>query len=176
MFATTDTDGSTVERRRIENVNRSHFDFDECHPALGWIQWDTHEDGPQFGIWVHVGRREIVTFVEGAVMRVRCPDHVRLGARLEQMEAAYGPPPPVHITRDDRGCTEIVLGSRVHPYLIERLKRCECDGEKRVRRRTLSGVGDGDSGVRANLGATSTPAPPELANMHCEAPPRPACA
>lgn len=87
---------SAIEDRYI-------FDFEICPLSDGWRQYDTTRDAPYFGVWVHLGKLAVVTYAEGDVSVVRCPDVPHLRAELESMASFYGDPPPAAIAIDADG-------------------------------------------------------------------------
>lgn len=95
----TDEHGNAVTRRFVDG-DRYAYDFRHCSAADGWQQYDTDQDAWYFGVWVHVKRREIVTYAEGDETRVTCPNDDALRAELARMAAFYGPPPPAFIVID----------------------------------------------------------------------------
>jgi len=95
--------GNTIIRAFHFARERYHYDLDECKAAKGWKQYDTIQDAPYFGVWVHPERREIVTFAEGDETRVICPTAESYRAELADMAAFYGPPPPAFKTIDEDG-------------------------------------------------------------------------
>ena len=48
----------------------------------------------------HIEWREILTYSEGDVIRVTCPDDEHLRAELDAMAESYGPPPPAAVGYD----------------------------------------------------------------------------
>lgn len=95
-----DEHGNTVTSRFIGDGDRYAYDFDHCPAKEGWRQYDTENDASYFGVWVHEGRREIVTYAEGDETRVTCPTDDAFRAELARMAEFYGPPPPAAIVID----------------------------------------------------------------------------
>ena len=85
--------GNTVIRGFIGDCERYLFDFELCKPSDGWLQFDTDQDAWYFGVWVHPERREIVTYAEGDVERVQCPDVNSYTAEIRYMCSFYGTTP-----------------------------------------------------------------------------------
>jgi hypothetical protein len=95
--------GNRVERSFHLNRERYHYEFKACRPRDGWHQYDTSQDTWDFGVWVHPGKRQIVTFAEGDETVVTCPDDARLKAELDSMAVFYGQPPPAFHVIDEHG-------------------------------------------------------------------------
>lgn len=91
--------GNTVERS-FRPIDRYHFDFKVCTPAKGWKQYDTDQDARYFGAWVHIEKRQILTYTEGDITLVTCPTVESFKAELKAMANFYGPPPPAFIVID----------------------------------------------------------------------------
>lgn len=85
--------GNTVYRFFRQGAERYHWDFGPCREKYGWKQYDTSQDAPYFGVWVHLGRRLTLTYAEGDVTLVKCPTVETLRAELKDMERCYGPAP-----------------------------------------------------------------------------------
>lgn len=92
--------------------DRYRFDVDLCRYSKGWKQYDTDQDAGSFGIWVHLENREIVTFAEGDVYVVKCPDDGHLQSELNSMGEFYGDPPPAMIAVDADGSVTHVYDPR----------------------------------------------------------------
>lgn len=84
---------------------RYQFDFRICSADQGWRQYDTHQDAPYFGIWVHLQKRRVVTYCEGDLSIVDCADDDHLRAELKCMGEFYGDPPPAFIAIDTEAGT-----------------------------------------------------------------------
>ena len=82
--------GARIEREFLMDAERYRFDLGECKRSDGWRQYDTVQDAPYFGVWVHPERRETVTFCEGDVTRVSCPTQAVFEAELASMAECYG--------------------------------------------------------------------------------------
>ena len=80
--------------------DRYFYDFGECSSKNGWVQYDTYQDAWYFGVWVHPGKREILSFAEGDETRTTCENEAEYHAELASMEEFYGPPPPAAIGID----------------------------------------------------------------------------
>ena len=85
------------------DAERYVFDFELCTPDDGWQQYDTAQDAWYFGVWVNVKRRQTLTYAEGDVMLVTCPDDACLKAELDDAAEVYGPPPPAFTSIDRNG-------------------------------------------------------------------------
>lgn len=98
--------GNTVIRRwrdDYEAEDRYKFDWEICTPELGWEQYDTSQDAWYFGVWVNIKERRTLTYAEGDVTIVECPDDAHLQAELDNMAKFYGPAPPAMIACDSIG-------------------------------------------------------------------------
>lgn len=105
--------GNTVNERFVgPNRERYAYDFEICRHSEGWRQYDTEQDAPYFGIWVHERRREIVTFAEGDESRVLCTTVESFRAELASMAKFYGPPPPAFILIGMDGARTEIYDSR----------------------------------------------------------------
>jgi len=95
-------------KRGFRPGDRYYYDA-KLSAGKGWIQYDTSQDAPYFGVWVHPGRREIFTYCEGDTTLVSCPTAESFQAELADMAEFYGAPPPMAVSiRDD--------GTRVEYY------------------------------------------------------------
>jgi hypothetical protein len=81
--------GNEIERSH-RDADRYLFDFRLCKAENGWQQFDTNQDASYFGIWKHAGRLEILTYAEGDVTRVKCPDAAHYNAEIKSMCEFYG--------------------------------------------------------------------------------------
>ncbi len=79
------------------SADRYLWDFELCRLGDGWRQFDTEQDAPYFGIWVHPERRLVVSYIEGEVYVRICLYHEALVRELERMGQLYGDPPPAAI-------------------------------------------------------------------------------
>ena len=95
--------GNDVKRGFDCMTDRYTFDFGTCSSEKGWTQYDTKQDASYFGIWVKMETREILTYCEGDMPLVSCPDDEHLKAELDDAERFYGDPPPMAIGIDKDG-------------------------------------------------------------------------
>lgn len=91
--------GNTIFRS-FRSTERYQFDFHLCTKKEGWCQYDTSQDAWYFGVWVHPGKRVILTYAEGDITVVKCPTDESYHAELKHMAEFYGPPPPAFVTID----------------------------------------------------------------------------
>ncbi len=91
--------GNSIERS-FRHTERYEFDFTICSAEKGWKQFDTKQDAWYFGVWVHPGKRVIITYAEGDVTTVTCPTEESYHAELASMAEFYGPPPPYAVGLD----------------------------------------------------------------------------
>ncbi len=105
--------GNTVVSQFVGPYRERYaYDLKLCPASDGWKQYDTEQDAPYFGVWVHEQRREIVTFAEGDESRVTCPTAASFRAQLASMAEFYGPPPPAFIVIDGDGNRTDVYDTR----------------------------------------------------------------
>ena len=83
--------------------SRYVFDFNYFTRDTGWKQFDTEQDASYFGIWVHEKDRRIVTYAEGDLTEVICPDQEGFAKEIQSMEVFYGPAPPAFRGIDQNG-------------------------------------------------------------------------
>ncbi len=82
----------------------TRYEYDEkLTKAVGWAQYDTHQDAEYFGVWVSIKELATFTYCEGDITLVICPSKEHLGAELEDAERVYGSPPPAFVTIDNDG-------------------------------------------------------------------------
>ena len=90
----TNSNGARIERRFVgPYADRYQYDSKHCPAADGWRQYDTDQDAWYFGIWIHLERREIVTYAEGDETRVHCPTKEVFNAEIASMNDCYKPAP-----------------------------------------------------------------------------------
>jgi len=92
---TTETNarGATVKRAFADG---DRYIFDRlCSAAKGWKHYDTEQDAWYFGVWINAESRMTLTYAEGDIVLVECPDEAVFQAELAHMADFYGPPPPV---------------------------------------------------------------------------------
>ncbi len=85
------------------HLNRERYYYDQklvFGKASGWVQYDTDQDASYFGVWVNVGRREIVTFAEGDESLAVCPTAESFRDEINAMAEFYGDPPPAFRSLD----------------------------------------------------------------------------
>lgn len=82
-------------RRMFLPSERYVIDFDEG--LREWRQYDTRQDASYFGVWVHLGTLETLTYAEGDWSLVTCADRAGLRAELAAMAEFYGAPPPAAV-------------------------------------------------------------------------------
>ena len=87
----------------VENINRYFFDERVTRRGAGWQQWDTSQDASYFGVWVHRDLRQVLTFAEGDITVVECPDDAGFKSEIESMERLYGEAPPAAVGIDADG-------------------------------------------------------------------------
>ena len=104
--------GNTVTQTFHANRNRYAYDGRLCAAAGGWVQFDTREDAWYFGVWVHPGRRLVLTFAEGDEILTECPTEASYHAELAHLADFYGEPPPF--------ATAIDADGTVTQYVAER--------------------------------------------------------
>jgi hypothetical protein len=65
--------GNTVIHRH-RSADRYIFDFDTDFRAAGWLQFDTDQDASYYGVWVNPRSFRTLSYCEGDVYLVVCPD------------------------------------------------------------------------------------------------------
>lgn len=88
---------------RSFHFGRERYHYDAKLLAEGFKQYDTDQDAWYFGVWVHLERREIVSFAEGDEDVVTCPTQESFVAELRHMQEFYGDPPPAIRVITDKG-------------------------------------------------------------------------
>lgn len=97
----------------VEDLNRYVFDGRITRGGAGWQQWNTHQDASYFGVWVHRDLRQILTFAEGDITVVECPDDEHFRAEIESMERLYGDAPPAATAYGPDGSVTHFYSSRL---------------------------------------------------------------
>lgn len=96
----TNARGNILVRSHHPYRERYHYDFGPCK---GWVQYGTTLDAANFGVWVNLEAREILTFVAGEEILVRCPTVESYHQELADMDVLYGPAPPAYAFVDTEG-------------------------------------------------------------------------
>lgn len=112
MPTTETNDRGNKVTREFCPASRYTYDFGACSPERGWKQYDTDQDAPYFGVWVHVADRKVFTYCEGDCILVECPTPEGFKAELDSMEAFYGSPPPAAIVIGANGTVTHVFDER----------------------------------------------------------------
>jgi len=73
--------------------DRYFFDFELCTREKGWRQYDTDQDAPYFGVWVHEEKRLIMTYTEGDITLTVCGSEDSYHEELANMSRFYGEAP-----------------------------------------------------------------------------------
>lgn len=66
--------GNTVHRLHLGDGDRYFWDFDDDFRAAEWEQFDTDQDASFFGVWVNRRLMQTLTYCEGDLILVTCPD------------------------------------------------------------------------------------------------------
>ena len=84
----TDNEGNEI-REIFHSAERYLFDFniDYSH----WIQFDTENDAWYFGVWVSKERLCVLSYVEGDISFVQCPDAEHYDAKMAKLCEFYQP-------------------------------------------------------------------------------------
>lgn len=126
----------TNERKNLvtsaftNGLNRYFFDDRVKRGGAGWQQWDTSQDASYFGVWVHRDLRQVLTFAEGDITVVECPDDEHFKAEVESMERLYGEAPPAATAYGPDGSVTHVYSSRLSAaslclaFLVSLLSGC----------------------------------------------------
>lgn len=105
--------GNLVTSAFIDGANRYFFDDRVTRGGAGWQQWDTSQDADCFGVWVHRDLLQILTFAEGDITVVECPDDDHLRAEIGSMERFYGDAPPAAKAYGSDGSVTHIYSSRL---------------------------------------------------------------
>ena len=90
MPTETNVRGNQIERSFIMNGERYRWDFDEKFRAAGWEQYDTDQDAWYFGVWINKKLLQTLTYAEGDLTLVKCPDIDHFNAEIEDANKFYG--------------------------------------------------------------------------------------
>lgn len=82
--------GNVVERSHSAYHDRYAYDFDFCRPSFGWQQFDTDQDASYFGAWVNKRMLKTLTYAEGDLIVVTCPDPHHYNLEIMDMCRFYG--------------------------------------------------------------------------------------
>ncbi|MGO9110711.1 MAG: hypothetical protein ACLP9L_15935 [Thermoguttaceae bacterium] len=74
--------GNTVIHRN-RSADRYLFDFDDDFRAAGWLQFDTDQDAWYYGVWVNPKTLRTLSYCEGDVYLVICPDVEHYNAEIK---------------------------------------------------------------------------------------------
>lgn len=80
--------GNSVYRGFDGSAERSRYVYDV--ELSDWAQYDTEQDAHYFGVWVNKKDMMILTYAEGDVTLVTCPDIQAYNAEIEYMNSFYG--------------------------------------------------------------------------------------
>jgi len=122
--------GNLVTSAFIEGLSRYYFDVRVKRQGAGWQQWDTSQDAAHFGVWIHRDLLQILTFAEGDITVVECPDDDHLRAEIGSMERLYGDAPPAAKTFGPDGsvthifCSRLSAASLCLAFLVSLLGGC----------------------------------------------------
>ena len=84
------TRGNKITRGFVFCGERYFFDFEYCKPSNGWKQFDTDQDAWYFGMWVNPVKLQTITYAEGDIIIVDCPDVEHYNAEIEDAIKFYG--------------------------------------------------------------------------------------
>lgn len=76
-------------KRTFLSTERYRWDFNEPFRSDGWEQYDTSQDAWYFGVWVNKKRLKILTYAEGDITMVTCPDAAHFNAEIKNMNEFY---------------------------------------------------------------------------------------
>lgn len=122
--------GNLVTSAFTDGLNRYFFDDRVYRRGAGWQQWDTSQDASYFGVWVHRDLRQVLTFAEGDITVVECPDDEHFKAEIESMERCYGEAPPAAVGIDVDGSVTKYYSGRLSAtslclaFLVSLLSGC----------------------------------------------------
>ena len=83
--------------------DRYLFDCNLCPRSEGWKQYDTDQDAPYFGIWIHPEEFKVVTYAEGDVTIEEYSDRESFREGIQKMNEFYGSPPPAAVAIAEDG-------------------------------------------------------------------------
>ena len=81
--------GNTVVHRH-RDADRYLFDGDDEFHAAGWLQFDTDQDAWYYGVWVNPKLLKTLSYCEGDVYLVVCPDAERYNAEIKDLCEFHG--------------------------------------------------------------------------------------
>ena len=81
--------GNTVVRRHRSD-DRYLFDCDDDFCTAGWQQFDTNRDASYYGVWVNLKLLRTLSYCEGDVCLVICPDAEHYNAEIKSMCEFHG--------------------------------------------------------------------------------------
>jgi len=81
--------GNKITRSFEGETNRYKFDCGLCSYKKGWIQFDTDQDAWYFGVWIHKGKKQIVTYAEGDLIIVQALTDASFNKEIEYMCKFY---------------------------------------------------------------------------------------
>lgn len=81
--------GNTVVHRQ-RDADRYLFDSDDDFRAAGWLQFDTDQDAWYYGVWVNPKLLRTLSYCEGDVYLVICPDAEHYNAEIKAMCEFHG--------------------------------------------------------------------------------------
>lgn len=82
-------DGCAIYTRFFSS-ERYGIDFADDFTSEGWLQFDTDQDAPYFGVWVNPRLFLTLTYAEGDWSLVECPDRERYNRVINTMIEFYG--------------------------------------------------------------------------------------
>ncbi len=83
-------DRGNVVIGRHWSTERYTFDFDDDFRAEGWLQFDTDQDAWYYGVWVNPKTLKTLSYAEGDVSLVVCPDAAHYNAEIQAMCEFHG--------------------------------------------------------------------------------------
>ena len=81
--------GNTVVHRH-RSADRYLFDGDDDFRGAGWMQFDTDQDAWYYGVWVNPKTLRTLSYAEGDVYLVICPDAEHYNAEIKSMCEFHG--------------------------------------------------------------------------------------
>lgn len=81
--------GNTVVHRH-RSADRYVFDFDADFRKAGWLQFDTNQDAWYYGVWANPRLLRTLSYCEGDVYLVVCPDVEHYNAEIRALCDFHG--------------------------------------------------------------------------------------
>ena len=94
----TSTAGNKLEQVFLPS-ERYAFDFKD-YSHKGWMQYDTDQDAPYYGVWYNPRALQTLSYAEGDIYLVTCDNWDQFTAEMAGLDSFHGAPPAAFITAD----------------------------------------------------------------------------